>query len=52
MLAGLVAGLTDVTEVGVSTGGNAATTLGTAIVGGVTFHAVMPLEFAVEAFGL
>ena len=40
--AGLVAGLADSTEVGMSMRGDAATALGAAIMGGVAFHAVVP----------
>ena len=41
--AGFVAGLADLTEIGVSMGGNAAVAPCTTVVEGVTFHAVVPL---------
>jgi hypothetical protein len=51
-LAGVVPGLADVTEIWVSTGGNAALAPRTARMGVVALHAVVFLESAVKTFDL
>jgi hypothetical protein len=50
--AGLVPGLADVTEIGVSTGGNAALALRAARMGVVALHAVVSSEAAVKTLDL